>query len=106
MANIDYSSPYSDDIPADAGSRLIPGYAPFVSEGPTSVRPEPFPIPPHDVRSEEEVDRIRHSLRREVSSKSFDRPIPLSEFCLVAPSKWEASEGSDEEIKVKCCLIL
>jgi hypothetical protein len=106
MANIDYSSPYSDDIPNDAGSRLIPGYAPFVVEGASETRPEPFPLPNRDVRSEEEVDRIRHSLRREVSSKTFDRPIPLSEFCLVAPTKWEASESSEEEIEVKYCLVM
>jgi hypothetical protein len=106
MANIDYSSPYSDDIPIDPGSRLIAAYAPFVSEGLIVVPPEPFPTPNRAVRAEEEVDRIRHSLRREVSSKTFDRPVPLSEFCLVARAKSDASESREEEIKVKYYLIV
>jgi hypothetical protein len=106
MANSEYSSPDSDDIPIDPGSRLIPAYAPFVSESLIVVPPGPFPIPNRAVRAEEEVDRIRHPLRREVSSKTFDRPVPLSEFCLVARANWDASESSEEEIKVKSCLIL
>jgi hypothetical protein len=104
--NLDYSSPYSDDLAPDTGSHLITGYAPFIVECPGECRPEPFQIPNRDIRSEEEVDRIRHSLRREVSSKDFERPVPLADFCLVAPSKWEASESSEDEIEAKYCLLL
>jgi hypothetical protein len=104
--NIDYSSPYSDDLAPDTGAHLIPGYAPFMIEGSRDAAPEPFPISHRDTRSEEEVDRIRHSLQREVSSKSFERPIPLADFCLVAPSKWEASDSDEEEMEAKYCLLL
>jgi hypothetical protein len=104
--NLDYSSPYSDDFAPDTGAHLIPGYEPYMIEYSPNTRAEPFPLPNSDLRSEEELDRIRHSLRREVSSKIFERPIPLADFCLVAPSKWEASESSEEEIESKYCLLM
>jgi hypothetical protein len=103
---LDYSSPYSDDLGAEAGINLIPGYAPFICDMVREGRANPLPIPQHDFRTEEEVDRIRHSLRREVSSKQFDRPIALADFCLVAPSKWENSESSEQEKSSKYCILL
>jgi hypothetical protein len=103
---LDYSSPYSDDLGPQPGLNLIPGYSPFICDMAHDSRPDPLPISHRDLRSEEEVDRIRHSLRREVSSKQFDHPIALADFCLVAPAKWEGSESSEEERSSKYCILL
>jgi hypothetical protein len=102
----DYSSPYSDDLGSDAGISLIPGYAPFIGDVAYQVRSDPFPVDVPDERSEEEIDRIRLSLRREVSSKEFEHPIALADYCLIAPTKWEAGDSSDDEFSAKYCILL
>ena len=103
---MDYSSSYTNDSGSDPGIGLIPGYEPFIADVGLTASCEPLQIPNPDTRSDAEIDRIRHSLRQAVSTKEFEKPISLADFCLVAPSKWEDDESSDVECSIRVCLLL
>ena len=99
-----YSTPDPDNFVSDGGD-LIEGYNPFIADVTLSIPSEPFHHQKHDFRSEEELDRIRHSLRRIVSQKEFDPPLPLSDYCLVAKQKWEEESLDEKDTTVRLCYI-
>ena len=103
---MDYSSPYSDDLGPDPGINLIPGYQPYIADVGLCAQSVPFPVTNNDDRTEAELDRTRHSIRQAVSTREFEKPISLADFCLVAPSKWDEEDSSDIECTLRICLIL
>lgn len=103
---MDYSSPYSDDLGPDPGLNLIPGYQPYIADVGITAKAQPFPVVDDDYRSESELARVRHSIRHAVSTKEFEKPISLSDFCLIAPSKWDEEDSSDVECSVRLCLLV
>ena len=100
------SSGYSDDLGPDPGYDLIPGYQPYIADVGMGAKCAPFPVSQIDTRSEDEVDRIRHAIKHTVSSREFDHPVHLSDFCLVAAKKWDEEDSNDIECKTKICLLV
>lgn len=96
----------TSDLGSDPGAQIFEGYAPFIADVPISSYSEPFPIYNPDDRTEEEVDRIRHSLRNAAAGKTFDPPIPLADFCLIAKQKWEQDDASDSEWSLHYCELI
>lgn len=97
-----YSTPDPDNFVSD-GEDLIEGYSPFIADVTLSTPSEPFHSPKKDFRSEEEIDRIRHSLRRIVSQKEFAPPLPLSDYCLIAKQKWEEETLEEKDTTIRLC---
>jgi hypothetical protein len=81
-----------DSIPSPLEDHLIDSYRPFIADVPRSSWSQPFPVPEGEARTEEDIQRTKDRLRRKISSKNFDPPIPLSDFCLIAEERWNREE--------------
>ena len=80
-------------------------YCPFIADVPITSYADPFPIPNPDTRTDEELNKVKKTLRRIVRSKKFDPPIPLSDFCLIAKERWEQEED-ESEASIGLCLLI
>ena len=99
------SSSSSSSSTMDPRMLMLGEYCPFIADVPILSYAEPFPIDEPDQRSEEEVENIRKKLRKQISNKTFDPPIPLSDFCLIAKERWEQNE-MDAEASLGLCVLL
>lgn len=99
-----YSTPDPDNFVSD-GDDIIEGYKPFIADVTLSAPCEPFKHEKKDIRSEEELDRVRHSIRRIASQKEFDPPIKLSDYCLIAKQKWEEETIDEQDVTVRLCSL-
>ena len=86
---------------------LIPGYCPYICDGCSQVNSRPFIVPTiENRRTEEEIDRIRHSLKPLLCNTEFSTPIPLADFCLIAKQRWDTEEASDSEVSIHLCELI
>ena len=99
-----YSTPDPENFISD-GEDLIEGYSPYIGDYSSVSTSEPFSVIRYDFRTEEEIDRARHSLRHTITSKIFDPPVSLSDFCLIAREKWDEDLNDDSEFSVRLCSI-
>ena len=70
-------------------SNLVPGYDPFIGDVPISSSADPFPYPHPDTRSPNEINRIKRKLSSIIMNKSFNPPVKLKDFCIIAPERWD-----------------
>ncbi|KAH0790088.1 hypothetical protein GPJ56_005983 [Histomonas meleagridis] len=105
--NEEISSTSSSSSSSNIDPRLLMlgEYCPFIADVPILSYAEPFPIDEPDPRSEEEIESLRKKLRKQINNKSFDPPIPLSDFCLIAKERWEQNE-LDAEASLGLCVLL
>ena len=106
------SSYYSSSSNFEQINELIPDYKPFIADVSISSFGEPFPITTPDTRSDDEINLHQFRLRKYLKKKYFDPPIKLSDFCLIAKTRWEnedssysSSSESKEEEKSNCLLL-
>ena len=99
-----YSTPDADNFISDGGN-LIEGYNPFIADVTLSSPCEPFHFRKQDFRSEEELDRVRHSLGRIASQKEFNPPLPLSDYCLVAKQNWDDENMEEPDFQIRLCSV-
>ena len=104
-------APASTEADSDSSTSSNPAltalgeYCPFIADVPISSYADPFPIPHPDTRSDEEIERIKKSLKKSLKSKKFDPPIPLADFCLIAKERWDQEEN-DSEASIGICLLV
>lgn len=79
-------------------------YCPFIADVPVTSFAEPFPIPFPDLRTDREIEVAKKGLKNVVKQKTFDPPLPLADFCLIAVERWDRSEGNEEASSA--CLLL
>jgi hypothetical protein len=73
----------------------LDSYRPFIGDVPLSAHAEPFPLPEVvDGLSAADLERKKKILRKRLKGHSFNPPIPLADFCLVAPDRWERESDS------------
>ena len=85
---------------------LIKGYKPFIADKSMFSQSAPFSVIKKDTRTDEEIERIRHSLRIIGNQKEFTPPLRLSDFCLIAKQKWEADiDDDDDQVLVRVCNV-
>ena len=99
-----YSTPDPDNFVSD-GDDIIEGYKPFIADVTLSTPSEPFKHKKQDFRTEEELDRVRHSLKRIANQKEFDPPLPLSDYCLIAKQRWGEENLDEQDVIVRLCTL-
>ena len=110
MSSSYYSSTTNSDD--EQINQFVPDYKPFIADIPISSYGEPFPIPIPDTRDDNEINLEKFRLRKYLKRRTFDVPIKLSDFCLIAQNRWdnEVSDYSEDslsgEIKSKWCFLL
>ncbi|OHT14707.1 hypothetical protein TRFO_02947 [Tritrichomonas foetus] len=101
----DDESESSSDSSSNAEMTALGEYCPFIADVPISSYADPFPIPNPDTRSDEEIERVKKSLKKALKNKKFDPPIPLADFCLIAKDRWDQEED-DSEASIGLCLLI
>ena len=71
---------------------LLASYTPFIADVPLSAYSEPFHPPQEDSRSPEEIERETQRIAKIIKKKKFSKPLPLADFCLAAPQKWDEED--------------
>lgn len=102
--SIQVESDSSDSSETDPKLIALGEYCPFIADVPISSYSEPFPFEP-DTRDENEIENIKKNLRKHLTSKKFDPPIPLADFCLIAKERWEETEANSEGSMGLCLII-
>ena len=99
-------APEVSTTPSELPDDPLSFYCPFIADVPITSFAEPFPIPNPDPRSEQEIEMRRKELRKLLTSKKFNPPLPLADFCLIAKERWDREDSDGSECSVGACLLL
>jgi hypothetical protein len=86
---------------------LLENYRPFIGDVPLSAYAEPFPVPEvADGLTPADIERKKKVLKKRLKGKSFHPPIPLSDYCLIAPDRWAEENDETGCNPANACLLL
>lgn len=101
-----YSSSSSSSHRTCTDIKILGEYCPFIADVPINSYATPFPIGKPDKRSEDELSRTKSRIRKIMNNKSFDRPVPLADFCMVVKEKWENDDYDYTDYSVSMCHLV
>ena len=96
----------SDSTCSDPGANLIPNYCPYIADVPITKKSRPFPRQQQPVLSESEYIKKKKKYEKYIRSSSFNSPLPLKDFMIIANRRWETdnleepSAGCDAQCTV------